>query len=90
MVKTKAEQLREITNKAQKEKQVERENQHKKYVDKLISGKLHLYATLGKASAVIKVRKKYSPTLVIEEFQRYGFEVKQASKNGRTILTIKW
>jgi hypothetical protein len=89
-VKTKAEQLREVTNKAQKEKQLEKENQHKRYVDKLISGKLHLCATLGRASAVVKVRKKYSPTLVCEEFQRYGFEVKQTSKNGRAILTIKW
>lgn len=88
--KTKAEQLREITTKAQAQTRADRIAKHTKYVDKIINKKLHFFATLGRTNATIKVRKKYSPTLVIEQFGKYGFEIKQASKNGRTILTIKW
>jgi tRNA G26 N,N-dimethylase Trm1 len=90
MTKTKAEQLREITTKAQEQARAERIARHKKYVDKIISKKLYFFATIGRTSAKIKVRRKYSPTLVIEQFANNGFEIKQTSKNGRAILILKW
>lgn len=90
MTKTKAEQLRGITTKAQEQARAERIARHKKYVDKIINKKLHFFATFGRTNATVKVRRKYSPTLVIEQFANNGFEIKQASKNGRTILTLKW
>lgn len=90
MTKTKAEKLREITSKAQAQARAARIEKHTRYVDKIINKKLHFLATLGRTTATIKIRRKYSPTLVIEQFERYGFEIKQASKNGRAILTIKW
>lgn len=86
----KAEQLRKIANDALDKENAERIAKHKKYASKIVSGKCHLYASLGKVSARVKVKKKYSADLVIDALVDYGFTVIEGSKNGRAILTIKW
>lgn len=87
---TKAEKMREITNKALEQKRVESVAKHHNYVDRIVNRKVNFAANLGKSSVVAKIKPKYSTAIIIEELTRYGFEVKQASKNGRAILTIKW
>lgn len=86
----KAEQLRKITNEMLDKAQAEKIAKHKKYANKIINGKCHLYANLGKASARVKVKKKYSADLVVDALVDYGFTVITGCKNGREILTIKW
>ena len=86
----KAEQLREITNKALGKVEAEKVAKHKKYANKIINGKCHLYAELGKASARVKVKKGYDADLVVDALVDYGFTVVTGSKNGRAIMTIKW
>jgi hypothetical protein len=87
---TKAEKMREITNKALEQKRVESVAHHHNYVDRIVNRKVNFAANLGRSSVVAKIKPKYSTAIIIEELTRYGFEVKQASKNGRAILTIKW
>ena len=87
---TKAEQLREITNKALDRAQAEKIAKHKKYANKIVNGKCHLCADLGKANTKVKVKKNYCTDLVVDVLVDYGFTVITSSKNGRDILTIKW
>jgi 3-phosphoglycerate kinase len=87
---TKAEKMREITNKALEQKRVESVARHHNYVDRIVNRKVNFAANLCKSSVVAKIKPKYSTAIIVEELTRYGFEVKQASKNGRAILTIKW
>ena len=87
---TKAEKMREITNKALEQKRVESVAKHHNYVDRIVNRKVNFAANLGRSSVVAKIKPKYSTAIIVEELTRYGFEVKQASKNGRAILTIKW
>lgn len=87
---TKAEKMREITNKALEQKRVESVAKHHSYADRIVNRKVNFAANLGKSSVVAKIKPKYSTAIIVEELTRYGFEVKQASKNGRAILTIKW
>ena len=86
----KAEQLRKITNEVNDKAHAEKVAKHKKYANKIVSGKCHLYANLGKASARVKVGRKYCSDLVVDALVDYGFTVVEGSKNGRAILTIKW
>lgn len=87
---TKAEQMREITNKAVEQKRVNSITRHHNYVDRIVNRKVNFAANLGRSSIMVKIKSKYSTAIIIEELTRYGFEVKQNSKNGRAILTIKW
>jgi hypothetical protein len=87
---TKAEQLRKITDEALAKVRAEKVAKHKAYADKIISGKCRFYAGLGKGSVKVKLRKKFSPSLVVDAIVDHGFAVIESSKNGRAILTIKW
>ena len=87
---TKAEILRKVTDEVREATTNKRIAKHKKYADKIVNGKCHCFAQLGNSSVKVKVRKKYSPSLVIDAIVDYGFTVIESSQNGRTILTIKW
>lgn len=87
---TKAEQLRKITDETLAQARVEKIKKHKTYAEKIINGKCRFFASIGKSSAKVKLRSKYSPSLVVDAIVDHGFEVVQSSKNGRAILTIKW
>ncbi len=87
---TKAESLRAITNKVKKQREDEMYASHKKYVDSLVNGKLYVLAKLGQSSAKVKIKSKYVPTLVVEEFVNQGFKITQGSVNGKVVLTVKW
>lgn len=87
---TKAEEMRKITDQVNEQKRVDRIAEHSKYANRIINSKIKTVALFGRGSATIKIRKRYSPALLIEQFELKGFEVKRASHNGKTILTIKW
>ena len=59
-------------------------------MEKIINGKCHLGALCGKSMVVVKLKKKYVPSLVVENLVEKGFGVIESSKNGRAVLTIKW
>ena len=87
---TLAERMRELTNGANKGREQARVKEHSKYVEKLVYSKIQKRASKGCSNAEIKIGRKYSPTLTYNAFVDKGFEVKQNSKNGKTILIVKW
>ncbi len=87
---TKAERLREVTEQAIENKRLANIDKNRKYASRLVSGKCHRRALKGYNSCEVKIPRWYTPSLVIEEVERMGFEVKRNSKNGRTVLVIKW
>ena len=87
---TKAEEMRKITNKANEQKRLERIAKHEKYASKIINGKIRLAAVFGFATCTIKVKKRFSPTLTKDALEKYGFEVTESRKNGRSIFKLKW
>ena len=87
---TRAEDVREITNKVQAQKELERKKQYDNYVEKLINGKIKLVALLGRSSVTIKIKKQFSQSVVAQHFIDRGFETKLASKNGKHYITVKW
>ena len=86
----KAEEMRKITNKAIEQKRVERLVEHEKYASKIINRKVRLAASLGCSTCIIEVKKRFSPTLTKDALEKYGFEVTESRKNGRSIFKLKW
>lgn len=87
---TRAEEMRKITDKANEQKRVERLAKHEKYVSKIINGKVKFAANLGLGSCSVKIKKRFSPTLTKDAFEKHGFEVTESRKNGRSIFKLKW
>ena len=87
---TRAEEMRKITDKANEQKRVERLAKHEKYVGKIINGKVKLTAILGLGSCNVKIKKRFSPTMTKDVFEKHGFEVTESRRNGRSIFKLKW
>ena len=87
---TRAEEMRKVTDKANEQKRVERLTKHEKYVGKIINGKVRFAAVLGLGSCSVKIKKRFSPTLAKDAFEKHGFEVTESRKNGRSIFKLKW
>ena len=87
---TRAEEIRKITNKANEQKRVKSLAKHEKYANKIINGKVRLAATLGISVCNVKIKKRFSPTLTKEVFEKLGFNVTESRKNGRSIFKLKW
>jgi len=91
MTKTKAEQVKDLTVKAQNIRQKERVHFHEKYAEKIVSKKVVEQARKGRKSFAFKPKRKYSLVLLIEAFREMGFNTTdKRMKNGRYELTIKW
>lgn len=87
---TRAEEMRKIKEHAEQRREEARKARHKKYVQKIVDRKIRRRALIGCSNCVVKVSRWYSPTLTAETFASLGFTVTKTSKNGRTILTVKW
>ena len=87
---TRAEEMRKIKEQVEQRRTEARKVRHNKYVQKLIDGKVRRRALVGCSNCAIKVSGWYSPTLTAETFTKLGFTVVKSSKNGKTILTVKW
>ena len=87
---TKAEQLGKIKTEAIEKRNAETKALYKKYVNKIIDGKLRLCASFGCGVCSVKIRKKYAPSLVKALLEEEGFEVVESRNNGKSIFRIKW
>ena len=85
-----AEEMRKITNRANEQKRVELISKHEKYASKIVNGKARLAAAVGLGACNVKIKKRFSPTLTKDALEKYGFEVTESRKNGRSILKLKW
>ena len=86
----KAEEMRKIVEKAVEDKRAVRANKSHAYATKVVETKCRKRARKGFNNYQFKMSRWHSPTLVIEHLEAMGFEVKRNSKNGKTILMIKW
>jgi hypothetical protein len=86
----KAEEMRKITDKVNEQKRVKLLAKHEKYASKIINRKVRLAATLGRCICNVKIKKRFSPTLTKDALEKYGFEVTESRKNGRSIFKLKW
>ena len=86
----KADRARELTEKMAQAKADRYRDKINAYARRLTDTKIAKRANKGFNNCQIKVANKYTPTLVIQAFERMGYEVNRHSKNGRAILSIKW
>ena len=86
----KAEEMRRFTEKATEKQRMARVSKSHKYAQKIADTKLKARAKNGFNNCQFTVSRWQSPTLVVEQFENMGFEVKRNSKNGRAVLAIKW
>ena len=90
-MKTKAEQVKELTTKIHKIRQKERVHFHEKYAEKIVSKKVVEQARKGKRIFAFKPKRKYSPMLLVEAFGEMGFDITDSKmKNGKHELILKW
>ena len=86
----KAEEMRKITDKVNEQIRLERLAKHEKYANKIINRKVKFAALLGLGYCNVKIKKRFSPTLIKEALEKHGFEVTESRKNGRSIFKLKW
>ena len=86
----KAERLRKITNEVMDNERARLLAKNTSYAHKLINRKARSKAEDGRGSCVVKVSRRYSPSLVENAIAEMRFKVARNSKNGRAVLTIKW
>lgn len=86
----KAEEMRKIVEKAVEDKKTARVNKSHAYATKVVETKCRKRAKKGFNNYQFKMNRWHSPTLVTEHLEAMGFGVTRSSKNGRTVLMIKW
>ena len=88
---TRAEKMREITNRANEQYRITREAKHFLYTKNTIMNRvIDRLACKGRSKAIVKIPKRFSPCLIIDTLREHGFEVREARLNGRSVLTIEW
>lgn len=88
---TKAEMLRITTTKANEERANKRKAKHRKLANKIIHNKLYRVAKRGGTRVEIILKRGYSPSLIIEELAKNGFDASESkTKNGRYLIVVKW
>jgi hypothetical protein len=87
---TKAEEMRKITDKANEQTRIERLAKHEKYANKIINRRIRFSASLGFGTCNVKIKKRFSSSLIKDTLEKHGFEVTESRKNGRSIFKLKW
>ena len=88
---TKAEMLRKVTTKANEERANKRKAKHRKLAEKVIHTKLYKEAKRGATRAEFVLKRGYSPSLIIEELAKNGFDASDSKmKNGKYLIVVKW
>jgi hypothetical protein len=82
--------MRKITDKANEQKRLEHIAKHEKYANKIINGKVRLAATLGFDTCKVKIKTRFSPSLIKEVLEKHKFEVTECRKDCRSIFKLKW
>ena len=86
----KAEQTRKLMEETMKAKSEKHYNKSKTYARRVTETKLVRRAKKGFNYCNFKVSRWYSSSIVAEELEKMGYEVKRNSKNGRAVLVVKW
>ena len=90
MLKNKAKQLREITDKAIADTEQKIAQKSKNYVHNLIINKCQKSALKGHSVCEVKIKKPYNSNVIAEELQLMGFEIKKISVDGKQKIRVKW
>ena len=86
----KAKTMREILNKTMADNRAVELNANHTYAKKITETKFKKRAIKGFNNCEFKVRRRYSPTLVLENLTDLGYEVKRITKNGKPYILAKW
>ena len=88
---TKAEMLRITTTKTNEERANKRKAKHRKLAEKVIHTKLYNEAKRGATRAEFVLKRRYSPSLMIKELAKHGFDASDSKmKNGKYLIVVKW
>ena len=88
---TKAEMLRNVTTKTNEERANKRKAKHRKLAEKVIHTKLYNEAKKGATIAEFVLKRGYSPSLIIEELAKNGFNASDSKMdNGKYLIVVKW
>ena len=88
---TKAEMLRNVTTKTNEERANKRKAKHRKLAEKVIHTKLYKEAKRGTTRAEFVLKRGYSPSLIIEELAKNGFDASDSKmNNGKYLIVVKW
>ena len=82
--------MKKITERVLNKNNEQRLQEHIRYANKLIDGKIRNSAFKGHNSVKLKIKRKYSALLVEKQLINHEFKVIRASVNGRAFLTVKW
>ena len=86
----KAEQTRNIMEKAMNAKVEKAHNKSKAYARRVTETKFVKRAKKGYNNCTFNVSGRYSPAVVVEALEKMGYEVKRNSKNSKAVLVVKW
>lgn len=86
----KAEQTRNLMEKAMNAKTEKAYNKSRAYARRVTETKFVRRAKKGYNNCTFKVSRWCSPAVVVEALEKMGYEVKRNSKNGRAVLVVKW
>lgn len=88
---TQAQAMRTIVNKTQEERRNKKVAKHQKYAEKIVARKVSRNARKGLTSLTFEPKKKYSPSLLVEQLSAMGFDMSESKMTkGKYQLKLKW
>lgn len=91
MTTRKAEEMRNIVSAIQSVNRRKKIVEHQKYAEKIVARKVSKLARKGLSSLIIEPKKKYSPSLLIEQLSAMGFDMSESKMaKGKYQLKLKW
>lgn len=88
---TQAQAMRTIVNKTQEERRNKKIANHQKYAEKIVARLVSKNARKGLTSLIFEPKKKYSPSLLVEQLSAMGFDMSESKMTkGKYLLKLKW
>lgn len=88
---TRANLMRNLTDKKNEERKNARVEAHKKYASKLMRKNIRKEALKGRSIIEIITKRKFSIVLISDILKDNGFNVTEAkARNGKNMLVVKW
>lgn len=85
-----ANKMRELTNKVNGERNLEREALHTSTAKNMVLKYVKKTAEKSGSVVEIKVPKNLTQLTLAEAFEKMGYEVKYYTKNGKRFLKVSW
>lgn len=89
-MKTKAETMRNITDKTNYHKIAKVKVAAIKFARKLVDSKVRARAEKGCCTCRVMLKKKYNEFYVVSRLRDMGFKARTNCRNGKTELVIEW